>query len=97
MVPLKITPAYHRALVLAASIFFLSSIYLCSTRLLNFKAMTPEHVTTTTPAKTTSTKHVSLNDADLPMSYGGYDRPPLTDLTLIGAIPAAYIPTPKNK
>ncbi|KAK7209554.1 hypothetical protein V2G26_016732 [Clonostachys chloroleuca] len=97
MVPLKITPAYHRALVLAASIFFLSSIYLCSTRLLNNKAMTPDHTTTTIPTKPISTKHVSLNDADLPMSYGGYMRPPLTDLTLIGAIPPAFVPTPKNK
>ncbi|KAL6857897.1 hypothetical protein ACO1O0_005343 [Amphichorda felina] len=40
---------------------------------------------------------IKLNHADLPMSYGDYNRPTLDGLTLVDALPSEYIPTAENE
>ena len=114
----------RRLLVFAATAFFLTSIYLCFTRLFANSSRESYHGDTTIPltgqdnrvaADTNPPKDtgndgkdggvivvevekppVKLNHADLPMSYGDFDRPALDGLNLVAALPNEYIPTVEN-
>lgn len=94
MISFKFTPAYHRLLVIAGSVFLVTSLYLCSLRLYSI-TFSPE-LQTVGSISDASAANVELSDADLPMSYGGYARPPLDGMTLLGAIPPELVPTRAN-
>ncbi|GJN67625.1 hypothetical protein PLICBS_001652 [Purpureocillium lilacinum] len=114
--------ALHRALVFAATFFFLAGVYLCTTRLFNDSPVTNNPggafgggsssnskggVDRTNPPPALG-NNIMLDGADghddalkpgaadLPMSYGQYARPGYDNVTLLGALPAAVLPTPSN-
>lgn len=105
----------RRLLVLAATAFFIASVYLCITRLFAMSFSRESFQGNPNPPPpaggtdtTTDSEHkgqgghkehikVELNRADLPMTYGKYNRPAFDGLTLIGALPDEYVPTVENK
>ena len=93
---------HRRVLVFAATFFFIASVYLCATRLFNMTYSREESpiYEKEKPKKTYHTGgriRTKLIHADLPMSYGDYNRPGLDGLaTLTGAIPKELVPTTKN-
>lgn len=105
-----ISPSHRRLIVLAISVFIVSSIYLCTTRLFAM-SFTPHDAATPTkeggssvvaPDVTIDEKAIpsdfKLTKADLPMSYGEYNRPKIEGLdTLVGHLDDELIPTPENQ
>lgn len=105
MIPISAT--HRRILVFAATAFFITSVYLCTTRLFNMEftrgakyptASVPEVPPTKDEAgkKGKDKARVKLNHADLPMNYGGFDRPEFDHLKLVGGLPAEFVPTVDN-
>lgn len=106
---LPISSSQRRILIFAATLFFVSSVYLCSTRLFNMeftrgaKYPTADIESSSKPKDDGETKtkdkdkgRVKLNHADLPMSYGGFDRPKFENLKLMDSLPAEFVPTVDN-
>jgi bis(5'-nucleosyl)-tetraphosphatase (symmetrical) len=94
MIPSTILPSHRRLIVLAGTIFLISSVYLCTTRLfaISFTRTGSSHH----PEK--EQKNFKLTDADLPMSYGNFDRPPIDGLPpLLQHLPEELVPTVENK
>ncbi|KAM4065264.1 calcineurin-like phosphoesterase [Hirsutella rhossiliensis] len=106
---MAISQAQQRALVFAATFFFIASVYLCTTRLFNM-SFTHEalgrHAATDTSSRPQQQPQpqpqhddgdeIRLGPADLPMSYGEYRRPNVDGLSLIASLPREYVPTPGN-
>ena len=106
---LPLSASQRRILILAATLFFVSSVYLTSTRLFNMeftrgdKYPTSSSSSSDKPSDKVGDKHrekvkpgVKLNHADLPMSYGGFNRPKFDNLKLMDKLPAEFVPTVEN-
>ncbi|KAK7419508.1 hypothetical protein QQX98_003277 [Neonectria punicea] len=87
---IMISAAQRRFLVLASGLFFVSSLYICISRLvsMSYKPLTlyPDE---TQPK-------IELSRADLSMAYGTYGRPAYDGINLMGELPVEYIPTVEN-
>lgn len=94
--------AHRRILVLAATAFILFSVYLGATRLSvqSFQRENVAHATQPTQQdehiEEDKSPEIRLNKADLPMSYGQFNRPAFEGLKVIEALPEQYVPTPEN-
>ncbi|KPM40453.1 hypothetical protein AK830_g6111 [Neonectria ditissima] len=86
-----ISAAQRRFLVLASSLFFVSSLYICISRLVSMSykplALHPEEPEV----------KIELSRADLSMAYGTYGRPAYDGINLMGELPVEYIPTYENR
>lgn len=82
--------AQRRFLVFASTIFFVSSLYICISRLMapTFKPI-PVH-----PKEPEI--HVEFSKADLPMSYGNFGRPGYDGINMVAQFPDELIPTKAN-
>lgn len=106
---MMISPSHRRLIVLAASIFIISSVYLSTTRLYamsytpndnNLQAGNGDNSNKNPPEPIdpkTLPPDFKLTNADLPMSYGEYDRPKIQGLeTLVSHLDQKVIPTASN-
>jgi bis(5'-nucleosyl)-tetraphosphatase (symmetrical) len=96
---MMISPNNRRLIVIALSVFIVSSIYLCTTRLFAM-SFTPHDAATKSGNGLGDNlpPDFKLTHADLPMSYGDYDRPKIEGLeTLVGYLDEEVIPTPENQ
>ncbi|KAH6973530.1 Metallo-dependent phosphatase-like protein [Ilyonectria sp. MPI-CAGE-AT-0026] len=82
--------AQRRFLVFASTIFFVSSLYICISRL-----MAPTFEPVTVHPKQPEI-HVEFSKADLPMSYGNFARPGYDGINLMAQFPDELIPTREN-
>lgn len=100
--------SHRRVLVLAALVFFVSSVYLCTTRLfaMSFTRDGANNGHSSGGHTNVGTNHddkklpadFKLTHADLPMSYGDFDRPVIDGLkNLLGHIPEDAVPTVENE
>lgn len=89
--------ARKRLLVFAAVAFFLSSAYLCATRLFVMDFTRGAlGLASLMGGRHHHGYETQDSAADLPMSYGEYDRPSIDGITLFDALPEEYVPTPDN-
>ncbi|RFU77794.1 hypothetical protein TARUN_4447 [Trichoderma arundinaceum] len=88
---------HRRVFVAAAVFFFITSTYLCVTRLYNMSFIREAKEDKPTPPEPPKQIHVQLTDADLPMTYGTFSRPNMDGLTLLANLPAELVPTAENK
>ncbi|KAH7020044.1 Metallo-dependent phosphatase-like protein [Ilyonectria destructans] len=82
--------AQRRFLVFASTIFFVSSLYICISRLMapTFKPI---------PVRPKEPEiHVEFSKADLPMSYGNFGRPAYDSINMLAQFPDELIPTKEN-
>jgi bis(5'-nucleosyl)-tetraphosphatase (symmetrical) len=94
----------RRWLVLAATAFILTSVYLCGSRLSDqsyerepaVHAIQPTQGKGDAASKDDGILQVKLNHADLQMSYGQFARPSFADIKLIEALPEEFVPTAQN-
>lgn len=97
-----ISPSYRRFIMLAASIFIISSIYLSMTRLFAM-TLTPQQATYSKGSGTgsndrTGPSDVRPTDPNAPVSYGDYERPKIQSFdALVGHLDEDVIPTPSNQ
>ncbi|KAL7931011.1 Metallo-dependent phosphatase-like protein [Trichoderma chlorosporum] len=90
--------SHHRLLIAAAVFFFIASSYLCVTRLYSAPfASEAKDDKSKSSAAHSKPVHVTLTDADLPMTYGSFRRPNMDGLTLMASLPAELVPTFENK
>ncbi|PHH79148.1 hypothetical protein CDD80_5515 [Ophiocordyceps camponoti-rufipedis] len=100
--------AQQRILVFAATFFFLSSVYLCTTRLFamsfssdddNGPSPPPTQLrkSRSPPPSSPAGDMAVVSPADLPMSYGEYRRPGLQGLDkVVATLPRWLVPTRAN-
>ncbi|KAF4595226.1 Bis(5'-nucleosyl)-tetraphosphatase, symmetrical [Ophiocordyceps camponoti-floridani] len=95
--------AQQRILVFAATFFFLSSVYLCTTRLFAMSFSSDDDngfslpLTRSRPPSSPAGDIAVVSPADLPMSYGEYRRPGLQGLDkVVATLPRWLVPTRAN-
>lgn len=97
MFPNRITNRISNRSLIFISLIVFASIYFWTTRR---NDMTFDNIKTLDKDIKNEDKEpaeIKLNDADLPMSYGGYGRPAYDDLSLIEVLPKNFVPTLENK
>lgn len=87
---------HARLLALALTLFFMTSVYISATRLTAYTFNRDTTATSSTAAERERPSKLKLTFADLPMSYGHYNRPPFEGLRFRGAVPEELVPTPEN-
>lgn len=93
----------RRILMIAAVFFFIASALLCVTRLYNMsfiRGSSHDSSNTSKPLPVLPPRpahHVTITDADRPMTYGTFHRPSMDDLTLMASLPDEFVPTFENK
>ncbi|KAM0439646.1 hypothetical protein ACHAPT_000738 [Fusarium lateritium] len=86
---IMITVRQRRLLVLLSTVFFVLSVFYCSSRLVALIMPQDDQSKYDQPK-------VEISRADNPMSYGMYNRPAYDSIDLVRNLPAEYIPTKDN-
>ncbi|RCI08582.1 hypothetical protein L249_4698 [Ophiocordyceps polyrhachis-furcata BCC 54312] len=104
----SLSMAQQRAIVFAATFFFITSVYLCTTRLFNMSYSSDRSPPPTHRQQHQQHDHrppvyhrpaadMHLSLADLPMSYGEYRRPGLQGLEkTVASLQGHFVPSSKN-
>ncbi|KAM6536147.1 hypothetical protein FALCPG4_002164 [Fusarium falciforme] len=90
-ISMSIFQSQRRLVLVASTVFFVVSVYLCTTGLfaMDFnRASIPSSY---------EDVEVDPSKANLPASTSSYNRPSSEDITVVAAIPDEYVPTTNNK